>query len=108
MWLTPLENSISPQAVPENYAQNVYEQKPIQETITYLYACCFSPVQDTWLKDIQNGQFETWPSITVENVRKYLTKSDATSKGRINQIRQNIWSTQPAVVEPTPESEMVQ
>jgi hypothetical protein len=104
----PLENSISPQAAPENYARNVYEQKSIQETISYLHACCFSPVQDTWLEAIQNGHFATWPSITVENLRKYLPKSDAIAKCIINQINQNIWSTQPAVVDPTPESDMIQ
>jgi uncharacterized protein YvpB len=65
-------------------------------------------VQDTWLKAIQNGHFATWPSVTVKNVRKYLPKSDATAKDHINQIRQNIRSTQPAVVEPTLESDMVQ
>jgi hypothetical protein len=93
MWRAPLENSISPQAAPKHYAQNVYEQKYIQDTITYLHACCFSPLQDTWLKAIQNGHFATWPSVTVENVRKYLPKSDATAKGHMNQIRQNIRST---------------
>jgi hypothetical protein len=65
-------------------------------------------VQDTWLKAIQNGHFATWPSITVENVSKYLPKSDAMVKSHMNQIRQNIQSTQPAVAEPTPESELVQ
>jgi hypothetical protein len=44
----------------------------------------------------------------VENVRKYLPKYDAMVKGHINQIRQHIRSTQPAVAEPTPESELVQ
>jgi hypothetical protein len=44
----------------------------------------------------------------VENVRKYLPESDATSKGRMNQIRQNIRSTQPAVEQPAPETDMVQ
>jgi hypothetical protein len=44
----------------------------------------------------------------VENVRKYLPKSDATSKGHMNQIRQNIRSTQPAVEQPAPETDMVQ
>jgi hypothetical protein len=96
------------QLAPEHYANNVYEQKSIEETITYLHACCFIPVQDTWLKAIQNEQFATWPSITVENVRKYIPKYDATAKGHMNQIRQNIRSTKPAVVEPTPESDMVQ
>jgi hypothetical protein len=56
----------------------------------------------------KNGQFVTWPSVTVENVRKYLPKYDATAKGHMNQIRQNIRSTQPAILEPTPDSDMVQ
>jgi hypothetical protein len=84
------------------------EQKSIQDTITYLHACCFSPVTDTWLKSIQNGHFATWPSVTVENVRKYLGKSDATAKGHLNQIRQNIRSTQQGVVVTAPETDMVQ
>jgi hypothetical protein len=46
--------------------------------------------------------------VTVENVRKYLPKPDATAKGHMNEIRQNIRSTQPAAVEPIPESDMVQ
>jgi hypothetical protein len=108
MWRVPLGNSISTQAASEHYAQNAYEKKSIQDTITYLHVCCFSPVQDTWLKAIQNGHFETWPSITVENVRKYFPKYSATTKGHMNQIHQNIRSTQPVVVEPTPESDMVQ
>jgi hypothetical protein len=60
------------------------------------------------LKAMQNGHFATWPYVTVDNVRKYLPKSDATAKCHMNQIRQNIRPTQPAVVEPTPESDMVQ
>jgi hypothetical protein len=68
----------------EHSAHNVYEQKSIQATITYLNACCFSPLTDTWLKAIQNGYFATWPSVTVENVHKYLSKYDATSKGHMN------------------------
>jgi hypothetical protein len=108
MWLVPLDTSISLQIAPEHDAQNVYEHKSIQYTITYLHACCVSPVQDTWLKAIQNGHFATWPSITLKNVLNYLPKSDATAKGHMNKICQNIRSTQPAVVEPTPESYMVQ
>jgi hypothetical protein len=44
----------------------------------------------------------------VENLRKYLSKSDATSKGHMNQIRQNILSTQPSVDQPAQEPDMVQ
>jgi hypothetical protein len=44
----------------------------------------------------------------VDNVRKYLFKSDATAKGHMNQIRQNICSTQPAVEITAPEIDMIQ
>jgi hypothetical protein len=108
MWRTPLGNTTSAQAAPEHRVHTVYEQKSIKDAITYLHACCFSPVQDTWLKAIQNGHFATWPSVTVENVRKYLPKSDAMVKGHMNQISQNIWTTQPSVADPTPYSELVQ
>jgi phosphoribosyl-AMP cyclohydrolase len=74
-----------------NILRTMYmKKKSIKDTITYLHACCFSPVQDTWLKAIQNDHFATWPYVTVENVRKYLPKSDATAKCHMNQIRQNI------------------
>jgi hypothetical protein len=102
LWRVPLETNLPLQLGDEYYANNVYEQKSIQDTSTYLHACCFSPVQDTWLKAIRNGNFETWPSITVENVRKYLPKSDATAKGHMNQIRQNIHSAQQTVEQPAP------
>jgi hypothetical protein len=108
MWRTPLEPNVPLEIGREHSAHNVYEHKSIQATITHLHACCFSPVTDTWLKAIQNGHFATWPSVTVENVREYLSKSDATSKGHMNQIRQNIRSTQPAVDHPAQEPDMVQ
>jgi hypothetical protein len=44
----------------------------------------------------------------VENLRKYLCKSDATAKGHMNQILQNIRSTQPALEITAPETEMIQ
>jgi hypothetical protein len=72
MWRAPLGNSISTQIVPEHYVHTVYEQKSIEDTITYLHACYFSPVQDTWLKAIQNGHFATWSSVTVENNELHL------------------------------------
>jgi hypothetical protein len=105
LWRTPLGNTNSAQAAPEHFVHNAYEQKSIQDTIMYLHAFCFSPVQDTWTKSIH---VTTCPSLTVENVRKYLPKSDAMVKGHMHQICPHIRSTQPAVAEPNPESELVQ
>jgi hypothetical protein len=108
LWRVPLEPNVRMEIGHEHSAHNVYEQKSIQSAITYLHACFFIPVTDTWLKAIQTGHFATWPSVTVENVLKYLSKSDETSKGHMNQIIQNIRSTQPAVDQPAPEPDMVQ
>jgi hypothetical protein len=108
LWRVPLDPAPPLNVGKEHSAHNVYEQKSIQDTITYLHACCFSPITDTWIKSIQNGHFATWPSVTVANVRKYLFKSDATAKGQMNQIRQNIRSTQPVVEITAPETDMIQ
>jgi hypothetical protein len=108
LWRVPLNPAPPLHVGQEHSAHNVYEQKSIQDTIIYLHACCLSPVTDTWLKAIQNGHFATWPLVTVENVRKYLCKSDATAKGHMNQIRQNIRSTQPVVGITAPETDMIQ
>jgi hypothetical protein len=101
LWSVPLNHNPLHVGL-KHSAHSVYEQKSTKGTITYLHVCCFSPVTYTWLKSIQNGHFATWPSVTVENVRKYLGKSDATTKGHLNQIRQNIRSTKQPEIMPLP------
>jgi hypothetical protein len=80
----------------------VYEKRSISDTIAYLHATCFSPVKDTWIKAIAAGNFSGWPGLSVNSVRKYLAKSDATVKGHINQQRQNTRSTQKRVPSTAP------
>jgi hypothetical protein len=108
LWRVPVNPDPPLHGGQKHSAHNVYERKSIQDTIPYLHGCCFSPVTDTWLKSIQNGHFATRPSVTVENVRKYIYKSDAEAKGHLNQILQNIRSTQTNVEISAPETEMVQ
>jgi hypothetical protein len=87
LWRVPLEPAPPLIVGQEHSAHNVYEKKSIQDTIT---------------------PFATSPSVTVVNVRKYLFKYDATAKGHMNQIRQNIRSTQPVVEITAPEPDMIQ
>jgi hypothetical protein len=49
LWRVPLDPAPPLNVEQEHSSHNVYEQKSIQETITYLHACCFSPVTDTWI-----------------------------------------------------------
>jgi hypothetical protein len=78
----------------QNAANNVYEERSIEDTIAYLHAACFSPVKDTWLSAIEAGFFSGWPALSPDKVHKYLHKSDATVKGHLNQQRHNTRSTQ--------------
>jgi hypothetical protein len=59
-----------------------------------LHAACFSPVKSTWIKAIKNGNFLSWPGLTEHAVEKHLSKSTATTKGHLNQQRQNARTTQ--------------
>jgi hypothetical protein len=65
-------------------------------------------VQNTWIKAIANGRFAAWPALTLDNARKYLLKSDAMVKCHMNQIPQNIRFTQPKVMAPMSDPDMVQ
>jgi hypothetical protein len=61
---------------------------------TFLHAACFNPVKSTWITAIKNGNFLSWPGLTEHDVEKHLSKSTATTKGHLNQQRQNSRTTQ--------------
>ena len=68
-----------------NCSNNAYEIKAKKQLMTYYHRCCFSPVISTWIKAIEQGNFCTWPGLTVTSVEKYLDKSMTTSKGHMQQ-----------------------
>jgi hypothetical protein len=61
--------------------------------INYLHAACFSPVKSTWITAIKNGHFTSWPGLTEHAVENHLYKSTSTTKGHLNQQRQNARTT---------------
>jgi hypothetical protein len=58
-----------------------------------MHAACFSPVKSTWITAIKNGNFSSWPGLTEHAVEKHLSKSTSTTKGHLNQQRQNARTT---------------
>jgi hypothetical protein len=64
-----------------------------KDLINYLHAACFSPVKSTWITAIKNGNFSSWPGLTEHAVEKHLSKSTSTTKGHLNQQRQNAITT---------------
>jgi hypothetical protein len=69
-----------------NHAHDNNNQKDL---INYLHAACFSPVKSTWITAIKNGNFASLPGLTEHAVDKHLSKSTSTTKGHLNQQRQN-------------------
>jgi len=87
-------------------AANVYSLPSIPQTITYLHAAAGFPTKDTWTKAIKNGNYQTWPGITVDAVNKHFPESIETQKGHMKKQRQNVRSTkQKAIASPTSEKE---
>jgi hypothetical protein len=95
LWRVPLGDPKSGKSLPQHTAQNVYVKSP-------------SKIQLLIYMHVVSAPYKTWISLTEDNVRKYLPKSDAMVKCHMNQIRQHIRSTKTAVTEPTFEPEMEQ
>jgi hypothetical protein len=85
-----------------NAAHNVHEQRSMSDTITHLHASCFSPVKDTWNNAIEAGNFNGWPALSPDRVRKYLHKAETTVKGQMTQQRKNTRSTHKRVPSDAP------
>ena len=58
-----------------------------------MHAAAGFPVKYTWLKEIKNRNFESWPGLTYNNADKYCTHSVETLKGRMVQSSQGVRST---------------
>jgi hypothetical protein len=76
-------------------AHNAYQQSSKAKLIQFLHQCPFSPPPSTWIKAINNHQFDSWPGLTVEAVRKYLPDSMATAKGHMKKTPAGVRSTRP-------------
>ena len=50
-----------------------------------IHATCFSPVKSTFIKDVNNGKFATWPGLTAKLISANLQKLEATIFGHLDQ-----------------------
>jgi hypothetical protein len=90
LWHVYLKKRFETNQVHCNHAHDDSNQKDL---INYLHAACFSPVKSTWITAIKNGSFTSWPGLTEHAVEKHLSKSTSTTKGHLNQQRQNARTT---------------
>ena len=57
---------------------NVYELKMQPKVVRYLHACAGFPTKPSWVKAIKNGQYASWPGLTVKAVAKHFPESKET------------------------------
>jgi hypothetical protein len=95
LWRVDLKQKFEKHETQCNHAHDNNNQKYL---INYLHAACFSPVKSTWITAIKNGNFLSWPGLTEHAIEKYLSKSTATTKGHLNQQRQNARTTQIKII----------
>jgi hypothetical protein len=65
-------NAIMLQTIGREYINNMYKLPSIEPTIRYLHAAAGFPVEKTWLKAIQRGNYNSWPLINITNVACYF------------------------------------
>jgi hypothetical protein len=90
LWRVDLKQRFETNQVQCKHAHDNSTQKDL---INYLHAVYFSPVKSTWISAIKNGNFTSWPGLTEQAVEKHLSKSTSTTKGHLNQKRQNARTT---------------
>ena len=72
---------------------NVYELKTQPELVRYLHACAGFPTKPSWIKAIKNGQYASWPGLTVKAVAKHFPESEETMKGHGRKTKSGLRST---------------
>ena len=76
-------------------ALSAYELTSVEALVNYFHAATGFPVKSTWLDDIKDGNFASWPGLTYQNAAKYFHSSHETIKGHMTQTRHNVRSTNP-------------
>ncbi len=77
----------------KQYVHNVYKFPSIKQTVRYLHAVVGHPTEDTWLKAIRKGNYNSWPLIDTKKVRKYFPESEETQFRHMRGQRQGVRST---------------
>ena len=96
LWKLPLDNKTKEtnRTLPTNKAINVIFDLPsARQTFLWYHIAAGFPVKESFIKAVRNGNYATWPKLTVTLINKYMPDSDQTAKGHLKGQRQGIRST---------------
>jgi hypothetical protein len=85
---------------------NVIFDLPItRETFLWYHASAGFPTKATFIDTVRNGNYSTWPKLTVTLINRYFPDSDETIKGHLKEQHQGIRSTKQVALEKIIENE---
>jgi len=96
LWKLPLDNKTKETNInlPTNEAINaIFDLPSTRQTFLWYHASASFPVKEQFIKAVRNGNYTTWPKLTVTLINKYMPDSDETTKGHLKGQGQGIRST---------------
>ena len=85
-------------------ANNAFSMATNPDLAMYYHRAVFCPVPITFITEINNGNFSTWPGLTADLIAKHLPKIFATAKGHAKLSRKKLQFNPPARSNPRPPS----
>ncbi len=86
LWKLPLhtEETATNKDPPHNEAINVIFDLPsARQNFLWYHAAAGFPPKETFIRAICNGNYATWPKLTVQLIHKYMPDLDETAKGHL-------------------------
>jgi len=80
-------------AAPLETINVIFELPSARETFLWYHASAGFPTKATFIEAVRNGNYSTWPKLTVTLINWYFPDSDKTIKGHLKGQRQRIRST---------------
>jgi len=81
------------QAAPHETINVIFDLPSAHDTFLWYHASAGFPTKATFINTIRNGNYSTWPKLTVTLINRYFPDSDETIKGHLKGQRQGIRST---------------
>jgi hypothetical protein len=96
LWKPPLhpEGKAANGKPPHNEAINIIFDLPsAHQNFLWYHMVAGFPPKETFIRAVCNGNYATWPKLTVQLIHKYMPDLDETAKGHLKGQRQGVRST---------------
>ncbi len=86
LWKLPLhaEETAANEEPPHNEAINViFNLSSARQNFLWYNAAARFPVKETFIRAVCNGNYATWPKLTIQLIHKYIPDLNETAKGHL-------------------------